>query len=93
MEAMKYNVYVIESKEGYRYIGQTGDLERRMAGHNGGLSHSTKHGTSWKVVHLEQYETRKEPMEREKYLKTSGGGDISIVLSAGSDRGVESVRC
>ena len=70
---MVYYVYVIRSEEGFRYIGQTGDLERRLGEHNSGLSHSTKHGTNWKVVHLEEFETRQEAMKREKYLKTSAG--------------------
>ena len=68
-----YYVYVICSDEGFRYIGQTGDLERRLGEHNSGMSHSTKHGTNWKVVHLEEFETRKEAMKRERYLKTSAG--------------------
>ena len=82
-----YYVYVIRSEEGYRYIGQTGDLERRLSEHNGGMSHSTKHGKNWEVVHLEEFGTRKEAMKRERYLKTSAGRRYL----EGLDRGVESV--
>ncbi len=70
---MKYYVYVLKSEEGYRYIGQSRDVERRMSEHNEGKSDSTKHGKNWKVIHLEEYETRKEAMKRERYLKTSAG--------------------
>jgi len=73
---MPYFVYVIESAEGSRYTGQTPDLERRLKEHNGGNSHSTKHGSSWRIVYHEQFGTRGEAMKREKYLKTGAGRDF-----------------
>ena len=70
---MPYFVYVLRSKEGLRYTGQTPDIERRLYEHNSGASHSTKHGNDWKVIHLEEYATRAEAMKREKYLKSGAG--------------------
>jgi putative endonuclease len=70
---MKYIVYVIESREGYRYTGQTNDLERRIEEHNSGLSHSTKHGKNWKVIYTEEKSSRSEAMKLEKWLKTGVG--------------------
>ena len=66
-------VYVLSSQEGYHYTGQTEDLGRRLNEHNGGACHSTKHGRDWVLVHVEEYATRREAMERERYLKSSAG--------------------
>ncbi|HEY9166142.1 MAG TPA: GIY-YIG nuclease family protein [Candidatus Kryptonia bacterium] len=68
-----YWVYVIESEDGHHYTGQTDDLDRRVDEHNSGMSHSTKHGRNWRIVYSEQFETRREAMKREKYLKTNAG--------------------
>jgi putative endonuclease len=70
---MPFYVYVIKSEEGHRYTGQTPDLDRRLYEHNSGLSHSTKHGHNWKYIYTEEFETRGDAMEREKYLKSSAG--------------------
>ena len=70
---MPFFVYLLLSAEGYHYTGQTPDLARRLAEHNSGLCHSTKHGTSWSVVHTEEFATRSEGMRREKFLKSRSG--------------------
>ena len=66
-------VYVLRSEEGLRYIGQTANLTQRLEAHNLGLSKWTKRGTNWKLVHMEEYDTRSEAMKREKCLKTGKG--------------------
>ena len=73
---MPFHIYVIQSLEGNRYTGQTPDLERRLSEHNSGRSHSTKHGSGWKLVYTEEFATRGEAMRREKYLKTGSGRDF-----------------
>ena len=80
---MSFTVYIIESTEEHRYIGQTSDLARRITEHNSHLSHSTKHGTGWKPVYAEEHETRAEAMKREKYFKSGKGRDESKTLIAG----------
>lgn len=70
---MLFYVYVIHSEEGYRYSGHTPDLPRRLAEHNSGASHSTKHGHNWQIIHLEEFTTRSEAMKREKWFKTGVG--------------------
>jgi len=70
---LTYYVYVLKSNEGHRYIGSTGDLEQRLADHNRGRNHATKHGSGWTILHQEQFATRGEAMKREKWLKTGIG--------------------
>jgi putative endonuclease len=73
---MAFYVYVIESEEGYRYTGQTPDIERRLAEHNAHTTFSTKRGNNWRLVYSEEYSTRSEAMKRERYLKTGAGRDF-----------------
>ena len=72
-----YTVYLLKSKTtGKHYTGQTEDLERRLKEHNAGLlGKSTKGKGPWDVIYKEEYKTRSEAMEREKYLKTGAGRD------------------
>ena len=70
---MSFYIYLIVSEEGYHYTGHTPDLQRRLAEHNSGLSHATKQGNNWRVVHTEEYATRGEAMKREKWLKSGVG--------------------
>ncbi len=68
-----FTVYVIKSKSGLIYIGQTNDLKRRLQQHQKGQSKYTKRDTGWRLVHSEIYESRAEAMKREKWLKSSAG--------------------
>ena len=74
---------MIESEEGHHYTGQTDDLDRRLAEHNSGMSHSTKHGRNWKLLYSEEYETRIEAVRRERFLKSGVGRNyLANVISA-----------
>ena len=73
---MSFFVYVIQSEEGLRYTGHAPDLVRRLSEHNAGTTHSTKHGTNWKIIHTEEFMSRGEAMKREKFLKTGAGRDF-----------------
>lgn len=74
-------VYVLKSQStGKIYIGQTADLEKRLARHNGSLpskqrSYTKVNKGSWEVVYSEKYGTRQEALTREKYLKSHIGRD------------------
>ena len=68
-----YFIYVIESKTGLRYIGQTENLEKRIDQHNSKLSTWTKRDTEWKIIYTEEYSSRKEVIIRERYLKSGQG--------------------
>jgi putative endonuclease len=66
-------VYVLQDKNGKVYKGQTEDLVRRFREHCSGHTKSTKGMIGAKIVYVEKYETRKEAILREKYLKSATG--------------------
>jgi putative endonuclease len=69
-----YKVYVLYSETFEKiYIGQTIDIQGRLAEHNVGLSTYTKKFIPWKLVYTETLATRAEALKREKQLKTSRG--------------------
>ena len=71
-----YIVYVIKSEErNYTYIGLTNNLNRRFREHNEGKNKTTKPYRPFTLVLSEQFETRPEAREREKYLKSGIGRD------------------
>jgi len=61
-----YQTYVLYSEKFDRiYIGQTSNIEYRLERHNKGLVRSTKHYIPWRLIYIEEYETRTETMKRE----------------------------
>ena len=72
-------VYVLVNPEGKTYVGQTNDLERRVAQHNDphckGTLHTKRHKGPWKLIHQECLESRAEAMRRERELKSGKGRD------------------
>ena len=75
---MSYFVYVLISEStGRRYVGQTDDLNRRLAEHNSPehnlAKFTTKHPGPWRLAHSEELSTRAEAMRRERWLKTGVG--------------------
>ncbi len=80
-----YFVYVIRCYErNYNYIGLTNNLERRFGEHNEGKNKTTKPYRPFKMVLMEQYDTRPEAREREKYLKSGIGRDYIKKILANS---------
>jgi putative endonuclease len=70
----QWYVYVLLSeKTGYWYIGQTGDLQKRILSHNSGKNRSTKARLPWKLIYCEIYLDRGDALAREKYLKSTMG--------------------
>ncbi len=69
-----YYVYVLKSqKNGYRYIGHTNDLDRRLEEHNSGMTRSIRFQIPFILEYNESYETRLEAIRREKFLKSGKG--------------------
>jgi putative endonuclease len=63
-------VYVLKSTSfGRYYVGSTGDVEKRLALHNGGHAKWTKRFQPWELVHQEEFATRGEAVRRERALK------------------------
>ena len=77
-ETGKFAVYVIRSlKTGRVYIGQTRDLERRLRQHNDPENtrslYTKRHPGPWMPVWEERFESRREAMARERWLKSDQG--------------------
>jgi len=71
-----FYVYVLESQTtGRLYTGQTASIPKRKQRHEQGLSPSTKGRGPWQVVYQEEFATRAEAMQRERFLKTGHGRD------------------
>ena len=76
MEGLKkYEVYVIQSECGHRYIGLTENLAKRLSQHNAGLSKWTKRYSGWKIIFLKNYLTLTEARKLENKLKKQKGGE------------------
>ncbi len=72
---MTFYVYVLKSIEGYRYIGMSENVNKRLEQHNNKLVQSTKHGRNWNIIHIEKYSTRSAAVRRERWFKTGVGRD------------------
>ena len=70
-----FTVYVLYSETFDKiYIGYTSNLEQRFLSHNElGKKGWTIHFRPWKIIHTEEFETKKEALKREKQLKSSRG--------------------
>jgi len=68
---MAWFVYILKSLrvDSKRYIGSTGDLEKRLIDHKRGGTPSTKNFIPWKIIYTETYDTKQEALHREKQLK------------------------
>jgi len=66
-----YYTYVLQSKkDGSFYIGYTKQLQKRIRQHNSGKSSYTSKHRPYKLVYYEKFNSKKETIEREKYLKS-----------------------
>ena len=72
-----YWVYILKSlKDSKRYIGFTNDLTRRINEHNSGLVKSTKNRKPLILIHTEEYSTKEEAAERERFYKSGKGREL-----------------
>lgn len=69
-----YYAYVLksESKDFY-YKGHCEFLELRLKQHNSGLTKSIKPYIPFRIVYYEEFKSREEAIQREKYFKTAAG--------------------
>jgi putative endonuclease len=71
MQAMSFHLYILQSRATSRYyIGQTCELEQRIAYHNANYSKSLKNRGPWDLVYTEHYATRTEALRRERQIKS-----------------------
>ena len=69
-----YYVYAIQSlSRKYIYVGLTDNLIRRISQHNSGKEKTTRSYAPFQLIKIEEYPTRLEARNREKYLKSGVG--------------------
>ena len=51
------------------YVGYTKDLKKRINLHNNGKGAKFTKGRKWKLIYKEKYQTKKEAISREYYIK------------------------
>ena len=69
---MTYFVYLLgnyKDKKLITYVGYTNNLRKRLTLHNRGKGAKFTRGKNWKLLYHEKYQTRKEAILREIYLK------------------------
>lgn len=74
-----YTTYIIENIKRKKYTGSTDNISDRLAMHNDDSIEKAKfHRTTykngpWKIIFSKEFETRKEALDFEKFLKTGKG--------------------
>jgi putative endonuclease len=78
---MPYYIYILKSlKDGLLYIGQTGNLDKRLDAHNSGRVRSTKHRLPLELVYHEEFADRSQAIKRERELKGISSRDFKRML-------------
>jgi putative endonuclease len=76
-----YTLYILHSKSVDRYyVGFTNDLERRLSEHNRIKAKYTDIGIPWSVVYTESFNSKKDAMNREKFIKSKKSRKFIIEL-------------
>ena len=66
-----YHIYILQSEKNKKYyIGYKKVLKRRLEEHNSKHAKSTKSGIPWKIVYVENYQTKHDAIIRENKLKS-----------------------
>jgi putative endonuclease len=74
-----FTLYILYSKSFDRYyVGYTNNMERRIYEHNRKKGKFTDAGIPWIIVHSELYCTKKEAMERERFIKSRKSKSVII---------------
>ena len=68
---MSYYVYVLKSIEEktVTYVGYTSDIKKRIKLHNLGKGAKFTRGRKWKLIYKEKFNSKKEAILREYYIK------------------------
>ena len=72
---MPHFVYILQSlKDHKHYIGESHNVEARLAFNNDGRQRSTKSRIPFKIICVEEFENRNQALAREKQIKSWKGG-------------------
>ena len=68
---MNYFVYMLKSlsKESVTYVGYTNNLKKRINLHNSNKGAKFTRGRKWKLIYKEKFNSKKEAISREYYIK------------------------
>jgi putative endonuclease len=70
---MEYVVYILFSEKLKKYyVGQTGNIEKRLTTHNNGGKKHTSKGIPWKLVKVYKCPGRPEAIALERKIKKRG---------------------
>ena len=65
-----FYVYILQSQlDQSFYIGYTSNIENRITYHNKGKSRYTRKKIPWVLVYKEEYNSKREALIREKFIK------------------------
>jgi putative endonuclease len=71
---LMHTVYAIQSlTRNYIYVGMTTDLDTRLIHHNRGYNKKTKAYRPFLLIYTQEFSTRLEARNHEKYLKSGSG--------------------
>jgi putative endonuclease len=81
-------MYIIYSQKLDKYyIGYTSDIKSRIIKHNRKSKAFSNLGRPWTLVYSEQYESKKEAMDREKQLKNwKNRQRLEMLITASSEK-------
>ena len=69
---MTYFVYLIANRKNKKlttYVGYTQNIKKRINLHNKGKGAKFTRGRKWKLMYFEKYNTRKDALSRDYYIK------------------------
>ena len=69
MHDHEFYVYILECKDKSYYIGQTDNIDKRLAEHAAGMAHYTSNRLPVHLIYLERFQTRNEALIAEYKLK------------------------
>ena len=70
---MTFYVYMLKSlgQKSITYVGYTNNLNKRIALHNCSKGAKFTRGRKWKLIYKEKYQSKKEAISREYYIKNN----------------------
>jgi putative endonuclease len=78
-----FTLYILHSKTVDRYyVGYTNDIVRRLSEHNRINGKFTDAGIPWILVYSECFSTKKEAMDRERFIKNQKSKQFIVDLTS-----------
>ena len=70
---MSFYVYMLKSlsRRSVTYVGYTNNLVKRIALHNSNKGAKFTRGRKWKLIYKEKYNSKREAISREYYIKNN----------------------